>query len=122
MLSSVALVDSRVAACRCSSPALKAAKILELEIVELDKLAEIKGGLFVAEIESRKPAGLAAKVRKRDVGLVPILKWQLALDTAIVRGCNHGQGVTLVVPGVLLAYFDLCRSRQARRAADERDG
>src|SRR5580704_9803849 len=122
MLLSAALADSRVAACLSSSPALKAAKILELEIVELDKLAEIKGGLLVAEIEGRKPAGLAAKVRKRDVGFVPILKRQLALDTAIVRRRNDRHGVTLVVPRVLLAYFDLCRSRQASRAAEERDG
>ena len=90
-----------------SSPALETAKIFQLEIVELNKFAQVKGGLVIAVVQRGEFARLAAKVGKRDVGLVPILKGQLPLDAAIMGGCNHGQGVALIVPRELLPHLNM---------------
>src|SRR4029077_1569687 len=66
-------------------------------------------------------SGFAAKIGKRDVGLVPVLKRQLALDAAVMSWRNHGQGVSLIVPGILLADLDLCGGWQTGGIAGERD-
>src|SRR5580704_19198374 len=119
MLSLEVSAESRVAACLRSSPALEAAEIFELEIIELDEFTEIESGLVIAEIERGEFAGLAAKVGKCYVRLIPVLKRQLAFDAAIVRLRNHAHGVVLIVPIVLLADLDLANCRQAGRVVGE---
>src|SRR5262249_31344332 len=97
----------RVAECLRSSPALKTAKILQLEFFEFDKLAEIEGRLGITVIERSELASFSPKIDKRNVGLIPVLKRQFAFDSAIVGRSDDAYGVTLAVPRELLPHLDL---------------
>src|SRR5204862_7615413 len=97
----------KVAECSRSLPALETAKILQFEILELHEFTEVQSRFGIAIIKSGEFRGLGAQVDEGDVRLVPILKWQFALDAAIMRGRDDGHSIGLVVPSELLADMNL---------------
>src|SRR5215470_10068513 len=118
----VSVVARRAVACQRSSPALKTSEILQLEFFEFDKLAEIEGRLWITVIERSELASFRAKIDKRNVGLIPVLKRQFAFDSAIVGRSDDAYGVTLAVPRELLADLNLSLSRQIWRLRRKRHG
>src|SRR5579863_8707800 len=116
MMRRVAAADEAVAeemeADRRPSPTLELTEIFEFEIVELDELTEIQSGLLVAVVERGKFSGVRAAIGEYDVGLIPVLEWELAFDAFVMRGCDCGDDVSYTVPNVLLIHSNLSCGRE----------
>src|SRR5580704_48829 len=112
----VAAADAAVAeemeADRRPSPTLELAEIFEFEIVELDEFTEIQSGLLVAVIERGKFPSVRAAIGEYYVGLIPVLKWEFALDAFVMRGCDRCDDISYAVPNVLLIDSNLSCGRE----------
>ena len=107
-----AAVAEEMAAVRRPSPTLELAEIFELQIVELDEFTEIERGLLVAVVERGEFSRVRAAVGEFYVGLIPILKWEFALDAFVVSDRDRSDGVGHAVPKVLLFHSNLIGGRQ----------
>src|SRR6185369_17225898 len=96
----------------CSCPPLKGAQVLQLQVIELDGLAQVQHWLFIAVIEGRKIPGLVAQVHEQRIFLVPVLKRKFAFHSAIVRLGDTRNRVGGAVPTELSAYAGLSAIRQ----------
>src|SRR5258708_4716602 len=97
----------KVVECPRSSPALETAQILQFKIVEFHEFTEIQRRFGIAVIERSEFSGLGAQIDEGNVRLVPILKRQFTLDTAIMCRRDHADRIGLVVPVELLADLNL---------------
>src|SRR5580698_7802917 len=111
-------------AVRRSSPTLELAEIFEFQIVKLDEFSEIQRRLFVAVIERGEFSRVRAAVSEFDVGLVPVLKREFAIDAFVMSDGDRGDDIRLTVPYVLLIDLNLCGARKGLRwhFRWERDG
>ena len=105
-----AVAAERVAGWR-SSPTLELAEIFEFQSVELNEFAEIQSRLLIAVIERREFSGVRAAVGELDVGLVPVLKREFAIDAFIMSDRDRGHDIRLTVPCVLLIDLNLRSGR-----------
>ena len=110
-----AAVAEEMAAGRRPSPTLELTEIFELQIVELDELTEIQGGLIVAVIERGKFSRVGSAIGEFYVGLIPILKWEFAFDAFVMSDRDRGDHVSFTVPVVLLIDLNLIGRRQRLR-------
>src|SRR5580698_9580814 len=104
-----------MAAVRRSSPTLELAEIFEFQIVKLDEFAEIQSWLVIAVIERGEFPGMRAAVGEFDVGLIPVLKREFAIDAFVMSDGDRGDDIRLTVPYVLLIDLNLCGARKGLR-------